>query len=84
MPVTIDPRRHSAALFDLDAVVTDTPLDSTVTLVRQLQGIGVGTAVFSTNRNSQGVLTATGLDHLFPVHVDGLASGKVTDRKSVV
>lgn len=78
MPVTIDPRRHSAALFDLDAVVTDTPLDSTVTLVRQLQGIGVGTAVFSTNRNSQGVLTATGLDHLFPVHVDGLASGKVT------
>ena len=27
MPVTIDPRRHDAVLFDLDAVVTDTAID---------------------------------------------------------
>ncbi|KJX75736.1 trehalose-phosphatase [Mycobacterium lepromatosis] len=78
MPVTIDPRRHDAALFDLDAVVTDTPLDSTVTLVRQLQEIGVSTAVFSTNRNSQSVLTATGLGDLFPVHVEGLDGREIT------
>ena len=44
-PVTIDPRRHDAVLFALDAVVTDTALDSAVTLVRQLQETGVGTAV---------------------------------------
>lgn len=77
MPVTIDPRRHDAALFDLDAVVAATALDSTVTLVRQLQKIGVGTAVFSTSRNSQGVLAAAGLGDLFPVHIDGLVSEQV-------
>ncbi|AKN18045.1 trehalose-phosphatase [Mycobacterium haemophilum] len=77
MPVTIDPRHHDAALFDLDAVVTDTPLGSTVTLVRQLQQIGVSTAVFSTSRNCQGVLTAAGLGDLFPVHVDGPVSTEI-------
>ncbi|RFD26032.1 trehalose-phosphatase [Mycobacterium uberis] len=74
MPVIIDPRRHDATLFDLDAVVTDAGLDSAVALVRQLQDIGIGTAVFSTNRNSQGVLTAAGFSDLFSVHVNGLVN----------
>lgn len=38
-PVTIDPRRHDAVLFD-------TTLDATQELVRQLQEVGVGTGVF--------------------------------------
>ena len=41
-PVIIDPRRHDAVLFALDAVAADS--ESAVTLVRQLQEIGVGTA----------------------------------------
>ena len=50
-PVTIDPRRHDAVLFDLDAVVTaeGSAFDSTVRLVRQLHEIGVDTAVFSSD-----------------------------------
>ncbi|OSC43013.1 trehalose-phosphatase [Mycobacterium decipiens] len=44
MPVTIDPRRHDAALFD-------TALDSTPALARQLQEVGVGTGVFSSSGN---------------------------------
>ena len=75
MPVTIDPRRHDAVLFDLDAVLTATAFDSTVTLVRQLQEIGVGTAVFSSSRSCQEVLTAAGIGDLFPVHVDGVVAG---------
>ena len=71
MPVIIDPRRHDAVLFDLDAVVTDAAFESTVKLVRQLEEIGVGTAVFSSNRSCQAVLTAAGIGDLFPVRVDG-------------
>ncbi len=41
-PVIIDPRRHDAVLFALDAVAADS--ESGVTPVRQLQEIGVGTA----------------------------------------
>ena len=40
MPVTIDPRRHDAVLFD-------TSLNSTQTLVRQLQEVGIGSGVFA-------------------------------------
>jgi trehalose 6-phosphate phosphatase len=71
MPVIIDPRRHDAVLFDLDAVATDTAFESTVKLVRQLEEIGVGTAVFSSNRSCQDVLTGAGIGDLFPVRVDG-------------
>ncbi|MBW0016283.1 MAG: trehalose-phosphatase [Mycobacterium sp.] len=39
MPVTIDPRRHDAVLFD-------SALDVTHSLIRQLQEVGVGTGVF--------------------------------------
>jgi trehalose 6-phosphate phosphatase len=70
-PVIIDPRRHDAVLFDLDAVVTDTPCESTVNLVRQLDEIGVGTGVFSSHRNCADVLTAAGIGDLIPVRVDG-------------
>jgi trehalose 6-phosphate phosphatase len=74
MPVIIDPRRHDAVLFDLDAVLTaeGSALDSTVTLVRQLQEAGVGTAVFSSSRNCQDALTAAGIGDLVDVHVGGL------------
>jgi trehalose 6-phosphate phosphatase len=75
MPVTIDPRRHDAVLFELDAVVTDRVFDSTVTLVGQLQEIGVGTAVFSSGRNCREVLASAGIGDLFPVHVDSLVAG---------
>ena len=71
MPVIIDPRRHDAVLFDLDAVVTDIAFESTVKLVRQLEEVGVGTAVFSSNRGCQHVLTAAGIGDLLPVRVDG-------------
>ncbi|OIN82531.1 trehalose-phosphatase [Mycobacterium malmoense] len=39
-PVTIDPRRHDAVLFDA-------ALDPTEALVQQLHGVGVGAGVFS-------------------------------------
>ncbi|OBA78825.1 trehalose-phosphatase [Mycobacterium sp. 1164966.3] len=42
MPVTIDPRRHDAVLFD-------TSLNSTQTLVRQLQEVGIGSGVFASD-----------------------------------
>jgi trehalose 6-phosphate phosphatase len=71
MSVIIDPRRHDGVLFDLDAVVTDTTFESTVKLARQLDEIGVGTAVFSSTRSCQDVLTAAGIGDLFPVRADG-------------
>ncbi len=71
--VIIDPRRHDAVLFDLDTVVSGegSAFDSTLTLVRQLQEIGVGTAVFSSN-NCGDILTAAGIGDLFTVQVEGL------------
>ena len=41
-PVIIDPRRHDAVLSAVDAAMTDS--ESGVTLARQLNEIGVGTA----------------------------------------
>jgi trehalose 6-phosphate phosphatase len=54
-------------------VVNGIAFDSTVTLVRQLQEIGVDTAVFSSSRNCPDVLTAAGIADLFSVQVDGPA-----------
>jgi len=68
-PVIIDPRRHDAVLFALQALATD--IASAVTLVRQLQEIGVGTAVFSSNAGCDHALTAAGLGDLFAVRADG-------------
>ena len=73
-PVIIDPRRHDAVLFALQALATDTTWESTVTLVRQLQEIGVGTAVFSSNPDGDNVLTAAGLGDLFSVCAAGPVS----------
>ena len=83
MQVLIDPRRHDAVLFALNAVAIDTTVDSTVTLVRQLHQVGVGTAVFSSNSGCRNALIASGLGDLFTVCVDGPVSASA-DRKSVV
>jgi trehalose 6-phosphate phosphatase len=71
-PVIIDPRRHDAVLFDLDAVLPAEggALDSTVTLVSQLQEAGVGITVFSCD-DRQDALDATGIGDLVDVHVGG-------------
>jgi trehalose 6-phosphate phosphatase len=72
-PVIIDPRRHDAVLFDLDAMVTakGAALNSAVTLVRQLDEMGAGTAVFSPNRDRRDALTAAGIGDLVDVHPGG-------------
>jgi trehalose 6-phosphate phosphatase len=69
MPVTIDPRRHDAALFDLGVVVTagGEASDSAVTLVGQLRDVGAGIALFSAEEEPAGA----GVGELFPVHADG-------------
>lgn len=54
-----------------------TVFDSTVALVRQLQRVGVGTAVFSASRNCLPVLEAAGLGELFPVRVDGVVTAEL-------
>jgi trehalose 6-phosphate phosphatase len=74
-PVIIDPRRHDAVLFALDAVLAaegGAP-DSAVTLIRQLHEIGAGTAVFSDNRDRQDALDAAGIGELIDVFVGGPA-----------
>ncbi|HET9876061.1 MAG TPA: trehalose-phosphatase [Mycobacterium sp.] len=84
MSVTIDPRRHDAVLFDLDAVVTDGGVPvfgSTVALVRQLRQAGVRTAVFSSSRNCAAALAAAGLSDLFDARGGGLA--EAADRLAV-
>ena len=72
MPATIDPRRHDAVLFELDTLTTNTVFTSS--LVHQLQQVGVGTAVFSSNDNHQDRLNEIRIDDLLPVQVDGLAA----------
>lgn len=49
------------------------PYPSTVTLVRELQARGKGTAAISASRNMSAVLDGAGLGDLFPVTVDGTA-----------
>ncbi|MGZ4930739.1 MAG: trehalose-phosphatase [Halobacteriota archaeon] len=48
--------------------------ESTIRLVRILQGIGLGTAIISASRNVPLVLGAGGVGDLFPVCVDGTAA----------
>ncbi|KDO99194.1 hypothetical protein MAV100_26570, partial [Mycobacterium avium subsp. hominissuis 100] len=50
MPVTIDPRRHDAVLFD-------TALDRTQALTRRLREAGVDTGVFASNGNVRDTLS---------------------------
>jgi len=47
---------------------------STVEPVRQLQQLGIGTAVFSASRNCEDILRAAGIADLFPVRVDGMVA----------
>ncbi|MGB8386542.1 MAG: trehalose phosphatase, partial [Mycobacterium sp.] len=79
MSVIIDPRRHDAVLFDLDAVLgaEGGASDSALTLVRRLRDVGVGTGAFSSDRDCRAVLTAAGISDLFAAQADGMADGMV-------
>ena len=46
--------------------------ESTVALVRRLDELGVGTAVYSASRNCDRVLESAGIGSYFPVRVDGV------------
>jgi trehalose 6-phosphate phosphatase len=74
MPVIIDPRRHDAVLFALSAVTIDTARESTVTLVRQLDEIGVRTGVFSPHPDVDDTLGGIWIDDLFVLSVAGPVS----------
>lgn len=80
LPITIDPRRHDAVLFDLDgALTTDAPLfGATVELARKLQGIGMAAAAYSSSPQCQQALKAAGIDDLFEVCIDGVAGERGT------
>lgn len=71
--VTIDARRHDAALFDFDAMVTanGNPFESALTLVRRLRDVGIGTGVFSADPECRGALASAGIDDLFDAVVVG-------------
>jgi alpha,alpha-trehalase len=59
----------------LDRLADGVPVfQSTVELVRQLQDVGIRTAVFSSSRNCEQILRAAGIADLFPVRVDGLVA----------
>ena len=58
----------------LDRLADGVPVfQSTVELVRQLQDVGIRTAVFSSSRNCEQILRAAGIADLFSVRVDGVA-----------
>jgi trehalose-phosphatase len=78
LPVGIDPRYHDAVLFDLDGVVGEhvPAFESTLALVRRLDELGVGTAVYSTSRDCETALDAAGLGGYFAERVDCRVSGQ--------
>src|ERR1700732_4452652 len=80
LPITIDPRYHDAALFNLDVALTnDVPLfGATVDLARKLQGIDVAAAAYSSSPQCQQALKAAGIDDLFGVCIDGIAGERGT------
>ena len=75
LPVTIDPRRHDAVLFNVDsALSTDLRfLEPTADLARALRAVNVATAAHSSNPQCQQALKTAGMDHLFDVCIDGVA-----------
>ena len=87
MPVIIDPRRHDAVLFALQALANDSVWESTVALVRQLDEIGVRTGVFSSNPDGDYRLTGIWIDDLFVLCVAGpvptIALAELADRLAV-
>jgi trehalose 6-phosphate phosphatase len=77
----IDLRRHDAVIFDLDVAMTESArTDTTRALVRQLQSLGVATAVFSADRDVRPVLDIARIADLFPVRVDGASPVDAADR----
>jgi trehalose-phosphatase len=80
LPITVDPRRHDAVLFDLDvALRRGTPsFGTTAALARKLHGIGVGAAAYSSSARCQQALKAAGIDDLFGVCIDGIAGERGT------
>ncbi|GAY13514.1 trehalose-phosphatase [Mycobacterium sp. shizuoka-1] len=51
--------------------------DSTVALVRRLDELGVGTAVYSASRNCETVLESAGIGGFFAVRVDGVTADEL-------
>lgn len=49
----------------------------TVSLVRELQAAGIGTAIITASRNCGDVLAAAGIPELFPVQVDGRVAAEL-------
>ncbi len=71
-PVTIDPRRHDAVLFDLHCVVTARggASDPAVALARRLRGIGADTAIFASDDHPE---APAGVGDLFAAHAHSAA-----------
>ena len=82
LPITVDPRRHDAVLFDLDdAQRRGVPsFGTTAALARKLHGIGVGVAAYSSSPRCQQALKAAGIDDLFGVCIDGIAGDRGTSE----
>ncbi|PBC40203.1 trehalose-phosphatase [Rhodococcus sp. ACS1] len=59
------------------------PVDSTVTLLRQLRSLGVATAAFSSHRHVQQVLDAAGIADLFAVRADGASPVDAANRLGI-
>lgn len=79
LPVTIDPRYHDAALFNLDVALTnDVLFGATVDLARKLQGVDVAAAAYSSSPKCRQALKAAGIDDLFGVCIAGTAGERGT------
>jgi len=62
----------------LDKTANGVPrFESTVALVRRLDELGIGTAIYSASRNCAMVLDAAGIADLFAVRVDGVVAGEL-------
>ena len=70
-------RRKNGYVLDRIAQDGVRAYDSTVRLVRDLAGAGIGVAVISASRNAGAVLEAAGLGGLFPVRVDGTVAAQL-------
>jgi trehalose-phosphatase len=68
LSITIDPRYHEAVLVELAGVIRS--VESTQSLVRRLDALGVRTGVYSTGRDSDRELASADIGELFAVCVD--------------
>jgi alpha,alpha-trehalase len=69
-------RKNGCFLDELERHGVDV-FESTVRLVRILQGVGIGTAIISASKNVSLVLGAGGVGDLFPVCVDGITAAEM-------